>query len=48
MRKRAWDGLKILKRQLTIKFIKRQHSLYGICLNKKSAQTLDGEGGFKL
>lgn len=36
MEKRAWVGLKIRKKQLTIKFIKKQHSRSGVCLNKKS------------
>ena len=33
---RAWVGQKILKRQHIIKFIRKQLSQFGICLNKKS------------
>lgn len=39
--KRVWDGLKIRKKLLIIKFIKKQHSLYGTCLNKNNELCLE-------
>ena len=44
---RAWVGQKIRKKRRIIKFIIKQLSQFGICLNKKSTQTLDGAGRFK-
>lgn len=37
MEKRAWVGLKTRKRQHIIKYIRKQLSQFGICLNKKRA-----------